>query len=117
MSIWICGGSPDLAFLEKEYGARWLLCSRCDSEWLFQRLRCPYCGTQDQGELAYFTDDTELYRLYVCQQCQSYLKAVDLRQTEDETLLPLERVLTVDMDRQGREKGYRGGWTSTVLDA
>ena len=37
----ICGGSPDLAYLEKEVGARWLLCSRCNTEWLFQRLECP----------------------------------------------------------------------------
>ena len=113
----ICGGKPDFASLDKERGARWLLCSRCDAQWLFQRLQCPYCDTQDQDALAYFTDDDGLYRLYVCQQCQSYLKAIDLRRTEAETLLPLERVLTVDMDRQGREKGYKGGWTSTVLDA
>jgi len=113
----ICGGKPDLASLDKERGARWLLCSRCDAQWLFQRLQCPYCDTQDQDALAYFTDEDGLYRLYVCQQCQSYLKAIDLRQTEAETLLPLERVLTLDMDRQGREKGYKGGWTSTMLDA
>ena len=113
----ICRGKPDFSSLDKERGARWLLCSRCDAQWLFQRLQCPYCGTQDQDALAYFTDDDGLYRLYVCQQCQSYLKAIDLRRTEAEILLPLERVLTVDMDRQGREKGYKGGWTSTVLDA
>lgn len=113
----ICGGKPDFAFLDKERGARWLLCSRCDTQWLFQRLQCPYCGTQDQKALAYFTGDDGLYRLYICQQCQSYLKTIDLRQTEDEILLPLERILTVDMDRQGREKGYKGGWTSTVSDA
>ena len=112
----ICGGKPDFASLDKERGARWLLCSRCDAQWLFQRLQCPYCNTQDQNALAYFTDDDGLYRLYICQQCQSYLKAIDLRQTEEEILLPLERLLTLDMDRQGREKGYRGGWTSTMLD-
>jgi len=113
----ICGGKPDFAYLDKERGARWLLCSRCDALWLFQRLQCPYCDTQDQGALAYFTDDDGLYRLYVCQKCQSYLKAIDLRRTEAEVLLPLERLLTLDMDRQGREKGYRGGWTNTALGA
>lgn len=113
----ICGGKPDFASLDRERGARWLLCSRCDAQWLFQRLQCPYCGTQDQDALAYFTNGDGLYRLYVCQQCQSYLKTIDLRRTEAEILLPLERVLTLDMDRQGQEKGYRGGWSSTVLDA
>jgi len=102
----ICGGNPDFAYLDKERGARWLLCSRCDAEWLFQRLECPCCGTQDQNALAYFTDDEGLYRLYVCEQCQHYLKAVDLRMTESEVLLPLERFITLDMDAQAQRNGY-----------
>ena len=105
----VCGGKPDFAFLDKELGARWLLCSRCDTEWLFQRLECPYCGTTNQNELAYYTDDQELYRLYTCQKCHTYLKTIDLRKTATEILPPLERVMTVDMDRQGQEKGYKGG--------
>ena len=102
----ICGGSPDLAFLKGEVGARWLLCSRCDTEWLFQRLECPYCGTQEQNALAFFTDEEELYRLYVCERCKCYLKAVDLRKTEAEVPLPLERLYTIDLDTQAVGKGY-----------
>lgn len=102
----VCNGKPDFAFLDKERGARWLLCSRCNAEWLFQRLQCPYCGSQNQGDLSYFTDDKEVYRLYVCEQCHKYIKAIDLRHTESEVLLPLERVLTLDMDIQAQEKGY-----------
>jgi len=113
----ICGGKPDFAFLDKERGARWLLCSRCDAQWLFQRLQCPYCGTQDQNALAYFTDEEELhlYRLYVCEQCHTYIKAIDLRRVEREVFLPLERVMTLDMDKQGQEKGYRPGWTNLIV--
>jgi len=103
----VCGGSPDLAFLDKERGARWLLCSRCDAKWLFQRLECPYCGTQDQNALAYFPDDKGLYRLYVCERCRHYLKAVDLRQTGDDVLLALERFLTLDLDIQAQKNGYK----------
>jgi len=105
----ICGGKPDFAFLEKERGARWLLCSRCDTEWLFQRLECPFCGTQNQDDLSYLTDEQELYRLYICEKCHSYIKAIDLRKTDAEVLLPLERVITADMDRQAEEAGYRAG--------
>ncbi len=105
----ICRGKPDFAYLDKERGTRWLVCSRCDSEWLFQRQECPYCGTKDHTELAYFTDEKEMYRLYICKRCRTYLKTIDLRKTETEILMPLERVMTVDMDRQGREKGYKGG--------
>ena len=102
----ICGGSPDFAFLDKERGARWLLCSRCDAEWLFRRLECPYCATQDQDALAYFTDDRGLYRLYVCERCRRYLKAIDLRHADCEVLLPLERFLTLDIDIQAQRDGY-----------
>ena len=112
----ICGGKPDFAYLDKEKGARWLLCPHCDTEWLFLRLECPYCGTQDQDNLAYFTDGEEsyLYRLYVCEQCRTYIKAIDLRHAESEVFWPLERMLTLDMDRQAQEQGYKCGWTNLV---
>lgn len=103
----ICGGRPDFAYLDKERGARWLLCSRCDAEWLFQRLECPGCGSQDQKSLAYYTDDKGLSRLYVCEECKGYLKAIDLRQTEEEILLPLERLLSLELDVQAQRQGYR----------
>ena len=105
----VCGGSPDLAYLEKEYGARWLLCSRCDTEWPFQRLACPYCGTNDQKALAYYTDDDGLYRLYICEQCHQYLKAIDLRKAKAEIMLPLERLFTLPLDAQSQELGYSPG--------
>lgn len=103
----VCGGKPDFAFLDKDRGARWLICSRCDAEWLFKRLECPYCGTQNQDALAYFTDDEGIYRLYVCDECRSYIKAIDLRLTESDVLL--ERILTLDMDVQGQQAGYKKG--------
>lgn len=103
----ICGGKPDFAFLDRERGARWLLCLRCDAEWLFQRLECPYCGNQKQASLSYFTDDRGLYRLYVCEECRGYIKAIDLRRTQSDVLLSLERILTLDMDRQAQEAGYK----------
>jgi len=103
----VCGGNPDLAYLERENGARWLVCGRCDTEWLFQRLQCPYCGNSDQSKLSYFADDSGAYRLYVCAECRVYLKAVDLRHMKGEAIMPLERVSTVHLDVQAREKGYQ----------
>ncbi|MFC1955735.1 formate dehydrogenase accessory protein FdhE [Chloroflexota bacterium] len=102
----ICGGSPDFSFLDKERGARYLLCSRCDTAWIFQRLECPYCGNKDQANLAYFTNDEGLYRFFVCEQCKNYLKAIDLQQSKSEVLLPLERLYTLDIDSQAQQQGY-----------
>ncbi|MEJ2738890.1 MAG: formate dehydrogenase accessory protein FdhE [Dehalococcoidia bacterium] len=103
----VCGGYPDFSFLDKERGARWLLCSRCDNRWLFKRLECPFCGNDDHTSLAYFTDDHGTYRLYTCDKCYRYIKAIDLRQMKEEALLPLQRVLTLDMDRQAHEMKYK----------
>jgi formate dehydrogenase maturation protein FdhE len=102
----ICGGNPDFAFLAKDTGARWLVCSRCDTEWLFQRLQCPYCDNADQSRLSFYTNEAGTYRLYVCDQCKHYIKAVDLRQSKDTILTPLERLLTLDLDHQAQYKGY-----------
>lgn len=102
----VCGGRSDFACLDRESGLRRLLCSRCNAEWLFQRLECPHCGCTDQTKLAFFSDDESLYRLYVCEECRRYLKAIDLRVSRGEVLLPLERFLTLDMDAQAREYGY-----------
>lgn len=106
----VCGGKPDFSFL-KEGGTRWLFCSRCDGKWLFSRIECPYCGNRNQESLAYFTtqEHSDRYRLYVCEECRTYIKAIDLRAADSDVLLPLERVLTVDLDRQGRENGYEPG--------
>jgi FdhE protein len=102
----VCGGIPDIAYFEKEVGARLLLCSRCDSEWQFHRIECPFCRTQDQHALSFLADDANLYRLYLCEKCKRYLKVIDLRKTDVEVLMPLERILTLDLDRQARERGY-----------
>ena len=109
----ICGGKPDFSSL-REGGARWLLCSRCDGEWLFSRIECPYCGTRNQESLAYFVSEEQpgLYRLYVCEKCHRYIKGIDLRVTGAEALVPLERMLTLDLDRHGQERGYRPGWVT-----
>ena len=109
----ICGGVADFAFLEKDQGAKWLMCSRCSMEWLFQRIQCPYCGTQKHESLAYRTNSQGLYRLYTCEECHCYIKAIDLRKAGSDVLLPLEGILTVDLDRQAKEANYRPGYKTT----
>ena len=114
----VCGGKPDFTSV-KEGGTRWLFCSRCDAEWLFSRMECPCCGTRDQEALAYFTGEEQpgLYRLYVCEKCRTYIKGIDSRLSDADVLLPLERVRTLDLDRQAQEKGYSPGWTTREFPA
>jgi len=103
----ICGGQPDLSFLDREQGARWLVCSRCDTHWLFQRLVCPACQCDDQASLSYLADEEGLFRVYLCDQCHSYLKAVDFRKKEVGIDPARQRLETLDLDRQARHKGYK----------
>lgn len=102
----VCGGAPDFAALEAETGRRLLLCSRCNAQWPFARVRCPFCETTDHKKLAYYPGENGVYRLYVCQACRRYLKAIDLRQVERDVVLPAERITTVAMDAAAQSQGY-----------
>ena len=111
-SIWyrprcpICGGKPDFSALAKPTGARRLLCSRCDFEWAFWRVACPFCGCDDPDQQKYSVTEDRVYRLYTCEQCKRYLKTIDLREIAAERVLPVERILTLTMDVQAQEAGY-----------
>jgi FdhE protein len=108
----VCGGKPDLAYLEGKEGARWLVCSICDTEWLFKRLECPYCKNNSHTKLAYYTDDDGLYRLYVCEKCKKYIKTIDMRATQRKIIFPVERVITLAIDNQAADEGYEPGNSS-----
>ena len=99
----ICGGRPDLALLHRETGARYLVCARCQSQWLYRRVGCPFCGRE---EGLYYASSDEVYRLYVCDTCHRYLKTVDLRQTGRKVEPRLERLLTVGLDLAAQGEGY-----------
>ncbi len=101
----VCGEQPYFSALREE-GERSLLCSRCDAEWPFARMQCPFCGNADHNQLAYYADREGVYRLYVCKACRRYLKTIDLRQAEGH-VLTVEPMLTVGMDLSAREEGYR----------
>lgn len=102
-----CDGEPDFAYLARESGGRGLLCSRCDTQWVYKRLECPFCGNTKRESLAYYPSEDNRYRLYVCDECKRYLKAIDLREVGETPLLPVERIVTIDMDLAARENGYR----------
>ncbi len=99
----VCGGSPSLAVLTRERGDRYLMCSRCHSQWLYKRLGCPFCGAE---AMDYYPSEDGVYRLYVCDACHSYLKAIDRRGTIKEICLPVEHLVTVSMDLAARREGY-----------
>ena len=102
----VCGGEPDMAALEKGGGRRRLLCSRCDAEWPFRRLGCPFCGNDDPKEMAFLPGEDKGHHLAICERCRRYLKTVDFRETAERPLAA-ERVLTAGMDASAQGTGYR----------
>lgn len=102
----VCGGDPDMGYLEETVGGLRLLCSRCDTSWRYKRGECTFCGNSDRETFAYYLGHDEVYRLYMCDKCKRYLKVIDGRQTTRRPILPLERIITIGMDIAAREKGY-----------
>lgn len=100
----VCGGEPNFALLEETRGARQLMCSRCNTLWLYPRVGCPYCDSQEKQ--TYYPSKDGVYRLYVCPQCRRYLKTMDLRGVYREVYPEVERLLTVGMDLAAREQGF-----------
>lgn len=100
-----CGGVPDFAALEPGSGGRRLLCARCDTEWSYARVGCPFCGSS--AGVGYHPAGEGAYRLYVCEGCRRYLKTVDRRETWQRRPLVLERILTVGLDVAATGAGYR----------
>ena len=105
----VCGSPPDFALLKEDTSARRLVCSRCNTEWPYVRLKCPFCRTIDQTKLQYYPSDDGEYRLYVCQDCKRYLKTVDLGRATKRIVPTIERIVTVAMDIAAAEAGYSAG--------
>lgn len=105
----ICGTIPDLAVL-KDDGQRFLHCSLCGYYWLFPRLVCPFCQTDVQDELGYFEADAmPKVRINFCRVCKGYIKTFDLRESAEEFQPELEQILSLQLDLQAEQEGFRPG--------
>ncbi len=51
----ICGKEPKIGEIRAgEDGKRYLFCHQCGFKWNFRRIKCPFCGNDEQQSLAYF---------------------------------------------------------------
>lgn len=104
-----CSRSPQLGILttEGEGASRSLLCSLCATEWHYKRVCCPYCGEQDFSKLSYHrASDFPHVRVEVCEECNRYIKSIDL--TVDGHAVPLvDEVASLPLDLWSVQQGYR----------
>ncbi|MBN1662751.1 MAG: formate dehydrogenase accessory protein FdhE [Deltaproteobacteria bacterium] len=103
----ICGKEPKIGEIKDDDGRRYLFCNQCGYEWHFLRIKCPFCGNEEQQSLAYFTvEDDERYRVDVCNECKRYIKIVDFRESKEEPNLDVEDIATLHLDMLANEEGY-----------
>ncbi len=103
----VCGRMPKIGHLVDKEGKRHLFCSQCGFEWRFRRVKCPFCGNEEQQTLSYFTvEGDERYRVDVCDVCKHYIKTLDFRNAGEEAILDVEDVATLHLDMLAHEEGY-----------
>lgn len=103
----VCGKEPKIGSLKEEEGRKFLFCNQCGTEWLFRRIKCPFCGNEEQKNLSYFTvNSDERYRVDVCDACKRYVKIIDLRNSNKDPDLDVEDIATLHLDMLANEEGY-----------
>ena len=91
---------------EGEGAKRWLLCAVCSTEWPFRRVLCWNCGEENKDKLPiYKAAEIKAVRVDACDNCQVYIKSVDL--TEDGRAVPIvDEIAAVALDIWAEEHGY-----------
>lgn len=103
----VCGKKPSFALLKQEDGKRILVCSACSTHWEFKRLKCTFCGNEDQKQMAYLVvEHDDMYRIETCEACGCYLKTIDLKNATHEIFYDIESIITLHLDIVARNKGY-----------
>jgi len=104
----ICGKEPKIGEIrEEEDGKRYLFCHQCGCKWHFHRIKCPFCGNEEQHSLAYFeVEGEERYRVDVCNKCRRYIKTVELPKSSEEPNLDVEDIATLHLDMIAYDEGY-----------
>jgi len=104
----ICGKEPKIGEIRKdEDGKRYLFCHQCGCKWNFSRIKCPFCGNDEQHSLAYFeVEGDERYRVDVCNKCRRYIKTVEFPKSSEEPDLDIEDIATLHLDMIAFDEGY-----------
>jgi formate dehydrogenase maturation protein FdhE len=106
-----CGGLPQVSYFAVSgealvSGPRYLVCSRCATNWIFSRMTCAGCGETDGTKLPIFQDEKQLPHMRVdgCRSCNRYLLTFDLRR--DARAVPVvDELAALPLDLYAIDKG------------
>lgn len=102
-----CGAPPGFTDLLED-GQRRLACHLCGAGWVFSRLRCPHCGSQDARDFVRLLaeDRDEGYAIFACRACQGYVKELDRRLRWNGAAALVEDWGSPHLDLVARRQGY-----------
>ena len=107
-----CGGTPQLSYFGASGEAlvaapRYLLCSRCSQSWMYPRMVCAGCGSEDSARMPVFADTDRFanVRADACEACSRYLLTIDL--PKDPAAVPVvDELAALPLDLYVRERGF-----------
>ncbi|HYB43861.1 MAG TPA: formate dehydrogenase accessory protein FdhE [Candidatus Methylomirabilis sp.] len=107
-----CGGRPQVSCLADSGESlvtvpRYLVCCRCSTRWIHERMACPACGERSTAKLPIYSDGAELphIRAEACETCRQYVLTVDLR--KDAGGVPLvDELAALPLDLHVQERGF-----------
>ena len=106
-----CGGLPQLSYFAVSgealvSGPRYLVCSRCATNWIFSRMTCAGCGESRGTKLPILQEQERFPHVRVdgCQTCGTYLLTFDLRR-ETRAVPIVDEIAALPLDLYARDQG------------
>ena len=107
-----CGGLPQLSYFAVSgealvSGPRYLVCSRCATNWVFSRMMCAGCGESTGTKLPILQEQERFPHVRVdgCQTCRTYLLTFDLRR-ETRAVPVVDEISALPLDLYARDQGF-----------
>ena len=103
----LCGGPAVFGEYRDVDQSRHLRCAACGTSWQFRRLECANCGSDDFRSLAQIHLEEDPSRFVdTCDVCHHYIKGINASEPISTDLLPLEDLLTIQLDAMAEQNGY-----------
>ena len=106
-----CGGLPQVSYFAVSgealvSGPRYLVCSRCATNWIFSRMTCAGCGESRGTKLPILQEQERFPHVRVdgCQTCRTYLLTFDLRR-ETRAVPVVDEIAALPLDLYARDQG------------
>lgn len=103
----VCGQVAVMAKYSSDDGGRILECWLCHAQWVYPRMKCPYCNNKEPKKLRFFYVPGDKSRqVHVCEECKSYLKTVDAKAMQKDVVLDVEAIASGQLDLLAEKEGY-----------